>query len=320
MSSVVDGASLFIFNCTGGSNQLFRMVDAGAGAWSVVNVNSGECLDFADTALGTPLAQRACTGAANQAFLASLDASADFPFLNVKSSLCIDITNANTGDGSAIQQWTCNGRSNQTWHLGAISTGACVPESDRAFCSRVGSECDVTIKMDNCGSTRTARCGPCIALQKACGIVSPNTCSNIGKVNIAQGGTISASNPGATPTDMTMAFDGSAATRWLAQGTTTAWIAYAFAGLAQNVVTSYSISSPNEWPDTDPSSWTLDGSNDGTVWTTLDSRMSQTFASRQETKFYSFANTVAYSRYRLNVTMNNGSPNNVHVGEIQLFR
>jgi hypothetical protein len=295
------------------------MVDAGTGAWSVVNVNSGRCLDFVDTALGTPLAQRACTGAANQAFLASFDAGADFPFVNVKSNLCIDIVNADTGDGSAIQQWSCNGRSNQTWHLRAISTGNCVPESDSAFCSRVGSACDVTVKMDNCGSTRTATCGPCIPLEQACGIVSPNTCSNIGKVNLAQGGTITASNPGTAPTDMAMAFDGSAATRWLAPATT-AWIAYAFAGLAQNVVTSYSISSPATWPDTDPTSWTFEGSNDGTVWTRLDTRTAQTFPSRQETNLYSFANATAYSRYRLNLTMNNGSANNIHVGEIQLFR
>jgi hypothetical protein len=319
MSSTVDGAPLFIFNCTGGSNQLFRFVDAGAGASSVVNVNSGKCLDFASATLGAPLTQRTCTGAANQAFIRRADAGTAFNFVNVGSGLCIDVTNANNGDGSAIQQWSCNGGSNQSWRLQANSTGSCVPESDRTFCTRVGSACDVTTGIDNCGSTRTVTCGPCIPLQQACGVASPNACSDIGKINLAQGGTVTASSAGTAPTDMTMAFDGDATTKWLAPRTT-AWIAYAFAGLTPALVTSYTITSPVDWPDTDPSSWTLDGSNDGTAWTTLDTRTGQTFASRQQTNLYSFANATPYNRYRVNVTSNNGSGNNIHIAEIQLFR
>jgi len=46
---------------------------------------------------------------------------------------------------------------------------ACVPESDAAFCSRLGKTCGSVTAADNCGASRTASCGACPAGQSCSG-------------------------------------------------------------------------------------------------------------------------------------------------------
>lgn len=77
-------------------------------------------------------------------------------------------------------------------------------------------------------------------------------------------------------------------------------------GTAQ-VAHSYALTSGNDAPDRDPKSWNLQGSNNGTTWTTLDTRTNETFSARIFTKRYTFSNSTAYKYYRLNITANNGS-------------
>jgi predicted alpha-1,2-mannosidase len=97
-------------------------------------------------------------------------------------------------------------------------------------------------------------------------------------------------------------------TKWLqfAQPTAAAplWVAYALD--APQAVKRYSLTSGNDSPGRDPQDWQLQGSDDGTTWTTLDTQTGQSFADRQSTKTYTVANSTAYSRYRLRVTANHG--------------
>jgi hypothetical protein len=44
----------------------------------------------------------------------------------------------------------------------------CTPESDDAFCARLGYDCDPVTAADNCGNSRTVDCGTC---------TSPDTCT-----------------------------------------------------------------------------------------------------------------------------------------------
>jgi len=67
-------------------------------------------------------------------------------------------------------------------------------------------------------------------------------------------------------------------------------------------VVKYTITSANDSPERDPKNWTLQGSNNGTSWTTLNTQTNQTFASRFLTKTYTFSNTTSYTYYRLNVS------------------
>ncbi|MEV6377419.1 ThuA domain-containing protein [Micromonospora musae] len=118
---------------------------------------------------------------------------------------------------------------------------------------------------------------------------------------------VSAAASGENPPSETaaMAIDGSTSTKWLAR-TTTGWLSAKLA--APVVVSRYALTSANDFPGRDPKNWTLQGSQDGTSWTDLDTRSDETFPQRFQTKQYSFTNTTAYQHYRLNITANSGEP------------
>lgn len=94
-----------------------------------------------------------------------------------------------------------------------------------------------------------------------------------------------------------------------------AWVRYQ--APAAYRVTSYSLTSANDAPERDPLSWTLQGSNNGSTWTTIDSRSNQDFASRFQTRTFSFSNTASYSYYRFNFSNNSGSM--LQLAELALF-
>ncbi|MCF6405632.1 discoidin domain-containing protein [Chitinophaga filiformis] len=64
----------------------------------------------------------------------------------------------------------------------------------------------------------------------------------------------------------------------------------------------YTMTSANDAPERDPKNWTLEGSDNGTDWTVLDTQTDQSFGSRFLTVKYTFNNQVAFKFYRLNVS------------------
>ncbi|MFG3714260.1 ThuA domain-containing protein [Micromonospora sp. NPDC047730] len=118
---------------------------------------------------------------------------------------------------------------------------------------------------------------------------------------------VSASASAENPPNETAAkaIDGSTGTKWLTFNPT-GWLAVK---LAKPVVVSrYALTSANDFPGRDPKNWTLQGSEDGTTWTDLDTRSNETFPQRFQTRQFSFTNSKAYQHYRLNVTANSGEP------------
>ncbi|MEC0229774.1 discoidin domain-containing protein [Paenibacillus alba] len=111
------------------------------------------------------------------------------------------------------------------------------------------------------------------------------------------------------------AFDGSPTTKWLIF-TNAGWIQYHYT--SAKVINKYEITSANDVPARDPKNWTLKGSNDGTNWTTLDTRTNEAFANRLQVKAYTFANNTAYANYRLDVSANNGDAN-LQIAEIAFY-
>lgn len=83
------------------------------------------------------------------------------------------------------------------------------------------------------------------------------------------------------------------------------WVQLTFP--AAQILGAYTITSGNDAPERDMKDWTLEGSNDGTTWTVLDTRTDETFSDRNVTNRYEFANTEAYKQYRINLIANNGS-------------
>ncbi|MEP3389837.1 MAG: basic secretory protein-like protein [Reichenbachiella sp.] len=84
-----------------------------------------------------------------------------------------------------------------------------------------------------------------------------------------------------------------------------AWVQYQ--ATTSYVVTKYVITSANDVPARDPYSWTLQGSNDGVNFSTIDSRSGQDFPNRFQSREFTFSNAAAYTYYRLDMTNNSGN-------------
>jgi hypothetical protein len=78
----------------------------------------------------------------------------------------------------------------------------------------------------------------------------------------------------------------------------------------------YTITSGNVAGD--PSSWTLQGSNDGSTWRDLDTRSGQAFTWRLYTRPFTIARPGNYSRYRLKLTANSGEATTT-IAELELL-
>ena len=121
------------------------------------------------------------------------------------------------------------------------------------------------------------------------------------------GGIISAQYPNTSkPSEnFPSLIDNSKTTKYFRSGRTALWIQYQ--STAPAIVVKYTLTSANDVPNRDPRDWNLQGSNNGTSWTTIDTRTGQTFSSRFLTKTYTCSsNTIPYLYYRLNITNNNG--------------
>lgn len=121
------------------------------------------------------------------------------------------------------------------------------------------------------------------------------------------------------------AFDNDAATKWLdfanANPTTrSSWIQYHLSG-SSYVVTEYTITSAADFPECDPKSWNLLGSNNGTEWTTLDTKTNEVFSGRSQKKLYKFTNSVACSYYKLQInSVNNpATATGVQLAELEIL-
>ncbi|WP_055413916.1 MULTISPECIES: GH92 family glycosyl hydrolase [Streptomyces] len=108
--------------------------------------------------------------------------------------------------------------------------------------------------------------------------------------------------------------DGDTSTKWLVFEKT-AWLEFDLCDPAKAV--RYALTSANDAPGRDPADWTLKGSADGSDWKTLDTRENQSFASRHQTREFSFDNETAYRHYRLEITRNAGD-DIVQLAELQL--
>ncbi|MCB9283092.1 MAG: discoidin domain-containing protein [Lewinellaceae bacterium] len=106
------------------------------------------------------------------------------------------------------------------------------------------------------------------------------------------------------------AFDNDLNTKWLHFVSQNAWISYK--NLSGSTLYAYAITSGDDVPERDPKNWMVQGSNNGTNWTTLDQRSGQDFSKRREKRIFALSEPAAFSQYRLYITQNHGD------GSIQL--
>jgi len=120
--------------------------------------------------------------------------------------------------------------------------------------------------------------------------------------------------PGGEP--VTDSVDGKPGTKWCVEhhDKPVVWIGHCMSG----VLSSYAFTSAADSPERDPKSWTLEGSNDGEVWTLLDKRTNEApFSERLQRKEYTFANDRKFQHYRFTFS-DFGSPTHFQVSEIEL--
>jgi len=115
------------------------------------------------------------------------------------------------------------------------------------------------------------------------------------------------------------AFDGEADTKWLDFSPEGSWIQYDFRK-EPGVVTAYAITSANDGPERDPRDWQLQGSSDGKIWSTLDSRSGVLWSQRLQKRSFTCKNTKAYRYYRLSISAvrDAAAAECVQIGEIDL--
>lgn len=104
---------------------------------------------------------------------------------------------------------------------------------------------------------------------------------------------------------MANTFDSSIDTKYLVFNAS-AWIQFKIDDAAY-VANKYRLTSANDAPQRDPLNWSLQGSNDGNNWTTLDSRANEDFTTRKQTREFTFSNNAAFQYYRLNMSNNSGT-------------
>lgn len=102
------------------------------------------------------------------------------------------------------------------------------------------------------------------------------------------------------------AYDGLNSTFWTTNSGSTGWLRYQLPSAA--AVTSYTLVRREGANNRMPNTWTFEGSNDGTTFTTLDTRSGISFATLASQTF-TFSNATTYLYYRINVTANNGDAN-----------
>jgi len=135
--------------------------------------------------------------------------------------------------------------------------------------------------------------------------------------NVTFGGTATATVAADTADK---AFDSNTATRWYAEGSGGAGaVQYDFGIGRAPVIERYTVTSSVDVPGRDPKDWQLQGSNDGTNWTTLDTQSGQTFPFRYYEMEYALARPATYRYFQLNVTANNGANNVLQIADIKLL-
>jgi hypothetical protein len=88
-----------------------------------------------------------------------------------------------------------------------------------------------------------------------------------------------------------------------------------------SIVTGIGLTSANDVPARDPASYLLEGSHDGVTFTLISSGAVAPFATRLTSQDILFANTTAYSTYRLTfpTVANEATANSMQIAEVQLY-
>jgi hypothetical protein len=87
-------------------------------------------------------------------------------------------------------------------------------------------------------------------------------------------------------------------------------------GVATTIIGYVVMESPYIGSATSPKDWTLQGSADGSNWTTLDTQSGKTWNVNYTQQLAFAISSATYRYYKLNITLNNGNASFVGVGQL----
>ncbi|NEA98027.1 family 43 glycosylhydrolase [Streptomyces sp. SID13726] len=118
--STADGANIFQWTCTGGSNQKWRIEDLADDTNRLVNVATGKVADVADcsSADGADIRQWSWLNNKCQRFRLVFTAGGDYVRLvNESTGKVADVADCSTANGADVRQWTWLNNNCQQWRL-----------------------------------------------------------------------------------------------------------------------------------------------------------------------------------------------------------
>jgi hypothetical protein len=115
-ASTSDGAEIWTWSHTGGTNQLWTFMAMGGGEYEIVNQNSGSCVDVEGGATGnvTAVQQYFCWGGLNQQF-ELVAYSGNVHIVGTQSGKCL--ASSTQEDGASVYIWDCSSDLSEQWAI-----------------------------------------------------------------------------------------------------------------------------------------------------------------------------------------------------------
>jgi hypothetical protein len=114
--STRNAANIQQWSCSGGSNQLWDVIDLGRGQFSIISHGSNKALTVSGgSSDGANVEQNRWNGGDNQRWRVERAGGGADRIVSVSNNSCLDVEGAKRDDGANIQLWGCSGGANQTW-------------------------------------------------------------------------------------------------------------------------------------------------------------------------------------------------------------
>ncbi len=122
--ATTDGAPVIQYSPTGGTNQQWKLADAGNGAFTLAAVHSGKCADVPVDKVGADgaqLQQLSCSGGANQKWKVEPVGQDVYRLVSVASGKCLDVPGNSPANEVQLNQYACNGTPAQQWKFAKLA-------------------------------------------------------------------------------------------------------------------------------------------------------------------------------------------------------
>ena len=111
-----NAANIQQWTCSGGSNQLWDVIDLGRGQFSIISQGSNKALTVSgDSGDGANVEQFRWNGGDTQRWRVERAGDGAYRLVSVSNNSCLDVEGAKRDDGANIQLWGCSGGANQIW-------------------------------------------------------------------------------------------------------------------------------------------------------------------------------------------------------------